>query len=83
MIQSFIFMCWDFIYVDFLIYFTKNVGAFEVLKFVFISVFEYRFSTRNVLNEFASCRSPNRAYDSFLEIPRYLVCFLKISAINS
>ena len=37
MIQSFSYMCSDIIYVDFLIYFTKKVGAFEILNLVFIS----------------------------------------------
>ena len=37
MLQSFSFMSWDVKNVDSLFYFTKKVGAFEVLNLVFIS----------------------------------------------
>ena len=38
--------------------------------------------TRNCLNDFGDCRFPNQACLSFLESPRYLVSFPKISDPN-
>ena len=52
-------------------------------KLLFISDFEHSFHTRICFDCFGSCGSPNRAYDGFLEIPIYLVCFSKILANES
>ena len=71
-------MCWDVNYVVSPIYFMKKVGAFVVLKISVHLGFEHSFSTRNVLNEFGSFRSPNWACDNFLKILICLVCFPKL-----
>ena len=74
-------MFWDIKNIDPLFYFTKKDGFFGVLNKVFISEFEQSFLTRNVLSDFGSYRSPNWACDSFLKIPRCLVCFPKFQLI--
>ena len=54
--------------------------SFCMLKISVHLGFGTQFFTKNILNEFGSCRAPNRAYDNFLESPGCLVCFCKISS---
>ena len=65
------------------ILFYKKSWSFWGFKLGVHPEFEHSFLTRNVLSDFGSFRSPKRECDSFLKIPRCLVCFLKILAINS